>query len=220
MRPLSSAIASRRESGAGILAQPGSVMPSASARLVMVEAVPITVQCPAVRAMHPSTSHHSSSVMRPVRNWSNSLRPSVPEPSLCPRHSPASIGPPGTMMAGMSALAAPINCAGVVLSQPHSSTTASSGLARMDSSTSMAIRLRNIMVVGCMNISPREMVGNSSGRPPAASTPRFTATATSRRWALQLFSSLQELQMPTTGLPSKISAGKPSERSHARRVKP
>ena len=84
-------------------------------------------------------------------------------------------------MAGMSALAAPISCAGVVLSQPHSSTTPSSGLARIDSSTSIAIRLRNSMVVGRMNISPSEMVGNSSGNPPAAHTPRFTASATSRR---------------------------------------
>ena len=141
-RPLISAMARRRESGAGTLAQPGRVMPSASAWLVMVEAVPITVQWPALRAMHPSISHHSSSVRRPVRKRSKSLRPSVPEPRRWSRHWPASIGPPGTMMAGMSALAAPMSCAGVVLSQPHSSTTPSSGLARMDSSTSMAIRLR------------------------------------------------------------------------------
>ena len=124
------------------------------------------------------------------------------------------------MMAGMSALAAPISCAGVVLSQPHSSTTPSRGLARMDSSTSMAIRLRYSMVVGRMNISPSEMVGNSSGNPPAAHTPRFTASATVRRCALQLFSSLQELQMPMTGLSWKTSAVKPSERSQARRAKP
>ncbi len=90
----------------------------------------------------------------------------------------------------------------------------------MDSSTSIAIRLRYIIVVGRMNISPSEMVGNSSGTPPAAQTPRFTAAATSRRWRLQLFSSLQELQIPITGLPSKTSAGKPSDRSQARRAKP
>src|SRR5207244_3136411 len=30
------------------------------------------------------------------------------------------------------------------------------------------------MVVGRMNISPSEMVGNSSGNPPAAHTPRFS----------------------------------------------
>ena len=90
----------------------------------------------------------------------------------------------------------------------------------MDSSTSIAIRLRKSMVVGFMYISPSEMVGNSSGTPPAAITPRFTAVATSRRWTLQLLSSLQELQMPTTGLPSKTSAGNPSERSHARRENP
>ena len=51
-----------------------------------------------------------------------------------------------------------------------------------------------------MNGSPSEMVGNSSGNPPAAQTPRFTASATWRRCALQLVSSLQELQMPMTGL--------------------
>ena len=171
----------------------------------MVDAVPITVQCPELRARQPSISLHSSSLRRPVRYRSNNFRPSVPAPSLRSRHWPLSMGPPGTMIAGISALAAPINCAGVVLSQPQSRTTASMGLARMDSSTSMAIRLRKSMEVGRMNISPSEMVGNSKGNPPAAHTPRFTASATCRRWALQLLSSLQELQMPITGLPSKTS---------------
>ena len=54
-----------------------------------------------------------------------------------------------------------------------------------------------------MSISPSEMVGNSRGRPPAAITPRLTASATWRRWALQLLSSLQELQMPMNGFESK-----------------
>ena len=57
------------------------------------------------------------------------------------------------------------------------------------------------MVVGFMYCSPSEITGNSSGKPPAAHTPRFTASATCRRCALQLFSSLNELQMPITGLP-------------------
>jgi hypothetical protein len=35
---------------------------------------------------------------------------------------------------------------------------------------------------GDRKISPSEMVGNSSGRPPACHTPRLTASATSRRW--------------------------------------
>ena len=76
------------------------------------------------------------------------------------------------------------------------------------------------MVVGRMNISTSEMVGNSSGKPPAAHTPRFTASATVRKWTLQLFSSLQELQIPMTGLFWNTSAVKPSERSQARRAKP
>jgi len=59
------------------------------------------------------------------------------------------------------------------------STTASIGWARIISSTSMAIRLRNIMLVGDRNTSPSEIVGKSIGSPPAASTPRFTASISS-----------------------------------------
>ena len=70
-----------------------------------------------------------------------------------------------------------------------------------------------------MYTSPSEMVGNSSGNPPAASTPRLTASATVRRCALQLLNSLQELQMPMTGLFWKKSEEKPSDRIQARRVK-
>ena len=66
-RPLSSAMARRRESAAGMFAQPLSVMPRASARLVMVDAVPITMQWPALREMQLSISHHSSSLSRPAR---------------------------------------------------------------------------------------------------------------------------------------------------------
>ena len=84
-RPLSSAMARRRESGAGMLAQPGSVMPSASARLVMVEAVPITVQWPgAARDAAFDLRTILLRVRRPVRNRSKSLRPSVPEPRRWP----------------------------------------------------------------------------------------------------------------------------------------
>ncbi len=86
----------------------------------------------------------------------------------------------------------------------------------MHSSTSIAIRLRNSMVVGFIRISPSEMVGNSSGKPPAESTPRFTASATCRRCALQLVSSDQELAMPITGRPSNISSLKPSALIHER----
>ena len=105
------------------------------------------------------------------------------------------------IIAGMSAEAAPISIAGVVLSQPQRRSTPSTGLARMDSSTSIAMRLRKSMVVGFMYCSPSEITGNSSGKPPAAHTPRLTASATWRRCALQLFSSLKELQIPMTGLP-------------------
>ncbi len=110
-------------------------------------------------------------------------------------------------MVGRSTLAAPISKAGVVLSQPVSSTTPSIGLARIDSSTSMLARLRNNMAVGRRFDSPSDMAGNSTGKPPASSTPRLTASARSRKWPLQGVSSDQVLQMPITGRPSKESAG-------------
>ena len=54
-RPVRVAITACRESAAGIDAAPGSVTPSASAALVMVDAVPIVMQCPGERAI-PSRS--------------------------------------------------------------------------------------------------------------------------------------------------------------------
>ena len=216
-RPLFSANWYRLESTAGIAAPPESIIPSDSAIEAIVEAVPMTVQCPALRAMQPSTSAHCSSPIRPARRASKSFRPSVPEPSSCSCQRPDSIGPPVTMIDGMFAEAAPISWAGVVLSHPHSRTTPSIGFAVMDSSTSIDIRLRNSMVVGFMNISPNEIVGNSSGMPPAAQTPRLTASATWRRCALQLVSSDHELQIPTMGRPSKAEPVRPSDRSQARR---
>ena len=71
-------------------------------------------------------------------------------------------------MVGMSTLAAPITSEGVVLSQPISSTTPSSGLPRIDSSTSMLARLRYSIAVGRSSVSPSDITGNSSGKPPAS----------------------------------------------------
>ncbi len=80
------------------------------------------------------------------------------------------------------AIEATISCAGTVLSQPPISTTASIGCARIISSVSIAIRLRYLRLVGVRNTSPSEMVGNSSGSAPAASTPRLTAASSSGKW--------------------------------------
>jgi hypothetical protein len=117
----------RRASAAGIAALPGSVMPSVSAIAAMVEAVPITMQCPAERERHASISQNSSSLRRPARRSAQKRQLSVPEPMSSVRQRPRSMGPPVTMIAGTSAEAAPISMAGVVLSQPESSTTPSSG---------------------------------------------------------------------------------------------
>ena len=112
-------------------------------------------------------------------------------------------------MVGRSQLAAPMRSAGVVLSQPTRRTTPSIGLPRIDSSTSMLTRLRKSMAVGRRFDSPSDITGNSTGRPPASSTPRRTRSAICRKWALQGVSSDQVLQMPMTGRPSKESGGMP-----------
>ncbi len=85
-----------------------------------------------------------------------------------PRNLPLSIAPPETTIVGRSTLHAPMIVDGVVLSQPVSKTTPSSGLARIVSSTSIEARLRKSMVVGRINASPSDITGNSSGKPPAS----------------------------------------------------
>ena len=116
--------------------------PSASTIEAIVEAVPMVMQCPCERFMQDSASWNSESVIFPARRSSDIDQTLVPEPMSVPRYLPESIGPPDTPIVGISTLAAPIRRDGVVLSQPMRSTTPSSGLARIDSSTSMLARLR------------------------------------------------------------------------------
>ena len=81
-RPVALAMRGWLESAAGIDAAPGSVSPSVSTAEVMVEAVPITMQCPYERAMPSSTSRQSSSVIVPARSSAQYFQRSVPEPSV------------------------------------------------------------------------------------------------------------------------------------------
>src|SRR3546814_14762999 len=109
--------------------------------LAMVEAVPMVLQCPCERCMQLSASKNSSWLMLPARTSSDIFQTSVPEPSSPPRYLPLSMGPPDTPIVGRSHDDAPISRDGVVLSQPISSTTPSSGLPRIDSSTSMLAKI-------------------------------------------------------------------------------
>ncbi len=152
----------------------------------MVEAVPITAQVPAVVASRPSTRSISSPSISPARYFAQKRRQSVQAPSRSSPWREVIIGPATIWIAGRFADAAPISCAGTVLSQPPISTTESIGWARIISSVSIAIRLRNLRLVGLRNTSPSETVGNSSGSPPATSTPRFTASSISGKCRWQL----------------------------------
>ena len=177
-------------------------MPSASAIEAIVLAVPITAQVPAVVARLPSMSSISSEVTSPARYFAQKRRQSVQAPSRSPCQRDVIIGPATSPIAGRFADTAPISCAGTVLSHPPTSTTASIGWARIISSVSIAIRLRNIRLVGLRKTSPNEIVGNTSGRPPAASTPRLTASISSGKWRWQLLKPERVSAMPMTGFAS------------------
>ena len=184
--PVASAARKRSACTAGMAAVPGRIMPSASTKQAMVEAVPITAQVPAVVASLPSISEISRSSILPARYCAQKRRQSVQAPSRSPRWRPVIIGPATSITAGRPADTAPINCAGTVLSQPPINTTASMGWARTISSVSIAIKLRNFMLVGLRNTSPSETVGNSIGKAPAVSTPRLTASSISGKCRWQL----------------------------------
>ena len=75
--------------------------------------------------------------------------------------------------------------AGIVLSQPEMQTSASNMLPRATSSTESAIRsrlTRDVFMPSVPIVMPSvmEIVFNSMGVPPAARTPRFTSSASSR----------------------------------------
>ena len=180
-RPLALAMRACSESAAGIEEAPGSVIPMASAAAAIVDAVPMVMQVPNERAMPSSTPLSSASSMLPARHSAQYFQMSLPLPSVVPRQLPRSIGPAGTKIAGMFMLAAPISSPGTVLSHPPSNTAPSMGLARNSSSVSSASRLRYIMVVGFISVSPSESAGISNGKPPACHTPRFTSSARMRK---------------------------------------
>ena len=121
------AITACRESAAGIEAAPGRVTPSASAALVIVEAVPMVMQCPGERAMPFSISCQSCWVMFPARSSAQYFQTSEPDPRVVPPQCPRSIGPAGRNSVGRSIDEAPMSSPGVVLSHPPISTAPSTG---------------------------------------------------------------------------------------------
>ena len=101
-RPDSCAPSSSRLSGAGVPASPGIVMPSASAMMLMLDAVPMVLQWPRLRIIDDSDRRNSSADRVPARTSSLRRQTSVPQPRACPRKVPFSIGPPEITTAGRS----------------------------------------------------------------------------------------------------------------------
>src|SRR3546814_7250772 len=101
-------------------------MPSASARLFIVVAVPIVLQYPVDGADDATNWMKPSSSISPAASSSRAFHTIVPDPVRSPRCQPLSIGPTDSAIAGMLTVAAAISAAGVVLS--HSSEAHTSGL--------------------------------------------------------------------------------------------
>ena len=112
-------------STAGIAAFVGKLKPIPSTKLAIVDAVPIVMQTPDERLIPVSADIKSCKDISPALTSSEKRQTSVPEPISWPLYLPLSIGPEETTIVGKSTLAAPINCPGVVLSQPPSKTTPS-----------------------------------------------------------------------------------------------
>ena len=121
--------ASARRSGwaAGTAAAPGSISPSSSVTIAMLEAVPIVLHEPWPQARQRSNASQSASLMAPVRCSSQACQRSVPVPTRRPWNSDTGRGPAVTTSAGRSALTAPMIALGTDLSQLPSRTTPSSG---------------------------------------------------------------------------------------------
>ena len=184
-------------------------MPSASATRAIVDAVPIVLQWPRLRIIDDSDRMNSSCDSVPARTSSDSRHTSVPQPSGCPRNVPVSIGPPGTTTAGRSTDAAAISSAGIVLSQPPSSTTPSIGLARSISSIAIAAMLRQSIAVGRTCVSPSDTTGQVERDAARLAHALLDRPATSSRWALHGVRSDAVLAIAMCGRPSKASAGSP-----------
>ena len=68
--------------------------PSASVAPVIVEAVPMVMQCPGERAMPCSISSQSRGVIPPLRSSAQYFQVSLPEPSTVPPQWPAASARP------------------------------------------------------------------------------------------------------------------------------
>ena len=121
-----------------------------------------------------------------------------------PFHRPASMGPPLTTTAGMFRRPAAMSMPGTILSQFGMSTSPSKAwalaMASMESQISSRLARGYFIPMWPMAIpSQMAMAGNSTGVPPAAATPSFTASAISRRCIWPGTISLNEFTMPIIG---------------------
>ena len=158
---------SRRRSTAGGAAEPGRLIPSASATAAIVLAVYIPPQAPSPGQIARSIRSTSSRVILPARQAPTASKASMIVTSL-PSTWPGMIDPAYRNTAARSSRAAAISMPGSDLSQPASSTDPSSRSAIITVSTESAITSRETSEK-CIPSWPiempseTEMVPNSSG---------------------------------------------------------
>jgi len=166
---------------AGTVPLPGKPIPRASVRQFIEFAVNMPAQEPQPgQALSSIRASSLASILPAFRapTASNTLLRS----RLRPPSSSDSMGPPEMKMEGRFSLAAAISMPGMILSQLGIKTSASKQCARTMHSTLSAMSSRvhsEYFIPSCPIAMPSQtpMVLNSSGVPPAASTPSLTARA-------------------------------------------
>ena len=144
----------------------------------------MVMQCPCERCMQDSASWNSSSVIfaraQVLRHRPDvGARADVGAAVLAREHRPARYGD-GRQVD----LRGAHQQRGRGLVAAHQQHGAVDRVGAHDSSTSIEARLRYSIAVGRSSVSPSDITGNSSGKPPASSTPALTCSAMVRKWEL------------------------------------
>ncbi len=156
---------------AGMTAEPGSIMPSASASAFIVVAVPIVLQKPGDGAADETMSTYSGQSILPADLSFLACHLMVPEPVRSPLYQPLSIGPTESAMAGMLTVAAAISWDGVVLSQPGGQHHAVDGIAEQrlhqPQVGQVAVEVGGRPLAGLLDGVDRELEGDAARLPDA-----------------------------------------------------
>ena len=217
--PARRASSSRLRSIAGADADPGKLIPIASAIDDIVLAVNMPPHAPSPGHAARSISVSSSSVIVPAAHAPTASN-TVVISMLLPLYTPGMVEPLYTNTLAKFKRAAAINMAGMDLSQPASPTKPSkrspcTTVSTLSVITSRETKLARIPSCPIEIPSDTVMVPNSSATPPASRTPAFADSASRRNDMLHGVTSFHADAIPICGF-TQSSSVRPTARNMAR----